>query len=87
VFVLEEVMFVELRIGLHDFHNVVDLVHGRPEKKRFVRVGADFCSARTKAVGDCMIEFPQNETLAVNNVLCMKTAWMLYCVEGVAPDR
>lgn len=80
VFVLEEVMFVELRIGLYDFHDVVDWVHGRAEKKRFERVGAAFCSARTKAVGDCMIEFPQNKKLAVNNILCMKTARMVQMV-------
>lgn len=61
VFVFEEVMFVELRIGLYDVHIVVDLVHCRAEKKRFERIGAAFCRAHTKAVGDCIIDFPYSE--------------------------
>lgn len=67
LFVLEEVIFVELRIGLHEFHEVVDRVHGRAEKKRLVRVGAAFSSARTKALGDCMIGMPRKELLVANN--------------------
>lgn len=87
VFVLEEVMFVELRIGLYDFRGVVNWVHGRAEKKRFERVGAAFSSARTKAEGDCMIELAQNEKLAASNVLCMKTAWVVHLVQPPIDDE
>jgi hypothetical protein len=51
----DDVIFDGLRIGLHDFHDVVDWVHGRLEKKRRERIGAALCRAFANAVGDCMV--------------------------------
>jgi hypothetical protein len=57
----DDVMFVEVRIGLQAFHDVVDWVHGRLEKKRRERIGAALCSAFANAVGDCMVSLHRRQ--------------------------